>query len=159
MMFWSHQIVAASGFLAYTDVATGGEWELSTEFGIALVLVMTGAALPDIAHPDSTLGKKVKPISTFISALAGHRGLTHSLAMMVGLYMLGAHFEWTWMFWLVIGIALHLIGDFLTDSGVPLLWPSRKRYRFVLVGSTNGLSEPIMVLLFVSGCIALAWFY
>ncbi|PTC00201.1 hypothetical protein C9975_08825, partial [Thalassospira xiamenensis] len=111
-MFWSHQLVAASGFVAYTDVVTGGDWGLTPSFWFALALVLAGAALPDIDHPQSTLGKRVKFLSYPISTLFGHRGITHSLALLAALYFAGVYFNWPWVFWLVTGVALHYVGDY-----------------------------------------------
>lgn len=149
--------MAASGFIAYVDVATEGDWSFSLSFFVALGLVMAGAALPDIDHPESTLGRRVKFLSHPISMIFGHRGITHSLLMVGLIALVGHYFEQPLIYWLIVGVILHFVGDYLTDSGLPLLWPSKKRYRFVLVGSSNSISEPIMVSLVVAASIAIIW--
>lgn len=150
-------MVAASGFIAYIDVATKGDWSFSISFFTALGLVLAGAALPDIDHPESTLGKRVKFLSHPISMIFGHRGITHSLFMVGCIAFLGVYFEIPQLYWLTVGVLLHFLGDYLTDSGLPLFWPVKRRYRFVLVGSSNSVSEPIMVALVVAASISIIW--
>lgn len=153
MMFGSHMVVAAAGFVAYTHVGTQGQWSpFDIQFWMALGVVLVGAMLPDLDHPDSTVGKRLGFLAYPITIIFGHRGLTHSLIAVGGLFYLAYAFESVWLWWLAFGYTLHLVGDYLTDSGVPLLWPLRKRYRFLLVTKTNSFGEPVLVTLFVGGC-------
>ena len=46
--------------------------------GILIGSSVWGALLPDIDHPESTIGKKSKLVSKIISATGGHRGITHA---------------------------------------------------------------------------------
>lgn len=97
-----------------------------------------GSLLPDIDHPRSSFGRRVLPISIPLSAIFGHRGITHSLLAVVAV---------SWLIWValqgmnwhpafsvpfVIGLGVgylsHLAGDWMTNSGVPLLWPSKRRF-------------------------------
>lgn len=88
-----------------------------------------GALLPDIDHPQSAVGRRLAPISVPLSAVVGHRGVTHSLlAVALAAVVL--------FFWggiamvapVVVGYLSHLLADSLTLSGVPLLWPNRRPY-------------------------------
>ncbi|MBX7490671.1 metal-dependent hydrolase [Helicobacter turcicus] len=114
--------------------------------------VTLGALLPDIDEPNSTIGKKTLGISNAIKALFGHRGLTHSITFIVGLGILllvlsafgaemlsgiplvsgfvkgldDAVLE-VFIFGILFGCVLHLMGDMLTPSGVPLLLPFSTR--------------------------------
>ncbi len=88
-----------------------------------------GSALPDIDHPKSHLGRRLKLTSKLVSKTFGHRGFTHSLLFccIVGwlLYQanqsvgIGAFF----------GILSHILLDMLTpfSKGVALLYPIKKR--------------------------------
>jgi inner membrane protein len=111
-----------------------------------------GALLPDIDNARSTLGHKLGKISKEIQHLAGHRTLFHSfLGLVLGsllaigleqvvIYLLSlrgftppAQFvgaSHLVFFGVLFGCVMHIAADALTLGGVPLLWPSRKRYGF-----------------------------
>lgn len=96
---------------------------------LVIVPAYIGAALPDIDHPKSHLGRRLKIISRFVSKTFGHRGFTHSLLFctLVGWLLfnvnesvgVGAFF----------GILSHILLDMLTpfSKGVALLYPIKKR--------------------------------
>lgn len=96
--------------------------------------------LPDIDHPSSLLGQRLRWISVPISRLCGHRGFTHSLiAIVAGVWLL--HVKMPAELWLpadvmqgmVLGYLSHIVADMLTPAGVPLLWPCRWRFRLPLL--------------------------
>ncbi|WP_170210829.1 metal-dependent hydrolase [Tepidiphilus succinatimandens] len=97
-----------------------------------------GSMLPDIDHPGSAFGRRVPFLSIPLSAVFGHRGITHSLIAVIGMsaliwYALH-HLDWHpgYSVPFVVGIAVgylsHLAGDWMTNYGVPLLWPMRRRF-------------------------------
>jgi len=141
MMLPNHLIVAGAAFLLYKDISTQGAWQVDSELIYEWCIVMLGVMLPDIDHPKSTLGSRVKWISYPIYTFFGHRGFTHGLVFVGLIGFLGYHYELTTLYYLAGGIALHLLGDFLTPSGVPLLWPVKTNYRAWLVTSTGGYFE------------------
>jgi inner membrane protein len=152
MMFGSHLVVAAAGFAVYLRAVAGepSAWPVDLALVAGFVVVMIGAALPDIDHPESTVGRRVKWISYPIRFIFGHRGITHSAIAVAGMMWLAIAQDNLWISWLALGYLLHLVGDYLTDSGIPLMYPlSRTRYKFLITGSTNGASEPIIVSLVV----------
>lgn len=107
-----------------------------------------GALLPDVDHPGSSFGRRIKPISLLISAIFGHRGITHSLlaAMALGLLLFfKVELMPDWALGLVIGYLSHLIGDWMTPSGVPLLWPSREKFCAPYVFRTGGIDEAMFM--------------
>lgn len=116
-------------------------------------IVVFSSLLPDIDHPQSTFGRKVKLLSYPISQLFGHRGITHSLLMVLIIfyflfYIMPAYYLEIFivklaMLAFVIGYGSHLVGDMLTPSGIPLFWPIKKRFAFGLV--KNGLLGELIV--------------
>lgn len=97
--------------------------------------VVVGALLPDIDHPRSQFGRLVPFISIPVANVFGHRGLTHSLlAVVVFMAILfqtmenfGQAAPSTVAAALCFGYLSHILADFCTISGVPLLWPYRRR--------------------------------
>ena len=98
-------------------------------------MALASALLPDLDHPRSLLGRQLPWISGPLSRLFGHRGFTHSL-LAVGMGVWGlAQVEAPWLLAgavkdaLIVGYLSHLLGDWLTPMGIPLLWPWRRRFR------------------------------
>jgi len=91
-------------------------------------LAATALALP-------AWDKDWEGISKPLSRLFGHRGFTHSLlAVAAAIWGLDqsqapALLPTGVKDALIIGYLSHLLGDWLTPAGIPLLWPSKRRYR------------------------------
>ncbi|MFB6421976.1 MAG: metal-dependent hydrolase [Candidatus Malihini olakiniferum] len=115
------------------------------------------ALLPDIDHPKSVLGQRVKCISRPIARAFGHRGFTHSfLAILVIICFIRFHLPFVWLIptdayhAMLIGYLSHIIADMLTAAGVPLLWPCRWRFCLPLIRSQKGKqAERILCLLLI----------
>src|ERR1035437_2397556 len=80
---------------------------------LPLGLAVAGSLLPDIDHPKSWVGKRLRPLSTIIAAILGHRGATHSLLALVGCGWLLFHNGTPGPIAapLLIGALSHLVGD------------------------------------------------
>lgn len=143
---------------------------LASRFGLppldplALGMAALGSLAPDIDHPKSTLGSRLKPISVPISVIFGHRGITHSLLAVGGcawvLLESGVYTGLTAPF--LVGYMMHLAGDMLSPSGLPLLYPLKRRRTFALpILKTGGFSEQIVVVLLcgwlISGLFGCDW--
>ena len=125
----------------------------SFERMLVLMVAILSSLLPDIDHPKSTFGSKLSFISYPITLLFGHRGITHSLLMVTLLWYwcvynipwdaLGQRTSSLCGLAFLIGYISHLIGDILTPSGVPLLWPLRKRFSLNVL--TNGFLTEVIV--------------
>lgn len=146
MMALSHVVLAG---LSWIGVATAVGMPCEPAgFTVAALASLS----PDLDHPASWAGRRFLFISAPLSMAFGHRGMTHSF-LAVGLWTAallayGGH-------WLIAAFACgylsHLAGDLLCNSGVPLLWPNRRRFSLrlfntgspaewlVLVGMTAGL--------------------
>ena len=120
-----------------------------------------GSMLPDIDHPASAFGSKAVPISTIISGIFGHRGITHSLIALLTVSFGGWHYMHElnmgnvevapFLAGLSAGYLSHLLGDWMTNSGVPLLWPSKKRFVSPFRMFTGDFKEFMLALLIYGG--------
>ena len=88
-----------------------------------LLGALIGALLPDIDHPKSWLGRRLPLLSLPLSAIFGHRGITHSLLAVVGVvwalqqaltqWSAIHHGHWHWVgVGVAVGYLSHLLGDF-----------------------------------------------
>jgi membrane-bound metal-dependent hydrolase YbcI (DUF457 family) len=64
-----------------------------------------------------------RTVSSVIRSIFGHRKALHWPLWGVGLAVAGVVFGFDWLVWLGVGYVLHILGDSLTKSGVPLLGP------------------------------------
>jgi inner membrane protein len=113
-----------------------------------LALAVLGGLLPDIDHPKSWVGRRVRPVSTIIAAVFGHRGVTHSLLAVVGCGMLVQHAALPQRVTapLMIGYLSHLAADLLTPGGLRLAWPLRGTWALPLCRAGSPF-EPLVVAL------------
>ncbi|MDD3580724.1 MAG: metal-dependent hydrolase [Desulfobacca sp.] len=161
MLGRNHVIVGLGLYLA-ADYALGTGGPRSD-----LVNCLTAAALgsltPDLDSPHSYLGRRLWPVSRTVSAWARHRGPTHSLlaCLLVGLGVAaGSKMYPGWSPYFIafaIGYVSHLLADWCTTEGVPLLWPNNKRFRSPLNFRTGGMVENLFSLALGSGLGY--WFY
>ncbi|MEO0868307.1 MAG: metal-dependent hydrolase [Cyanobacteria bacterium J06642_11] len=116
-------------------IATGQPIEVQGTMTAAI-----GGLLPDLDHPESTLGRRLLLISIPLAAIFGHRGFTHSLlavtlllGLLMAIMMLPSYGYLAWLVApLIIGYLSHILGDSMTPSGVPLFWPRKRTYSFNL---------------------------
>ncbi len=118
----------------------------------ALTAAGLGALLPDIDHPDSWFGRRVRVVSVPVAMIFGHRGVTHSLVALAvclaGLLLLGRDAVAAPV---IVGYMSHLLCDSITIGGVPLLWPWRRPFGLRLVRTGSALE-----MAFAAGLLALA---
>lgn len=123
-------IITTSVLLQATDFSQ--EAVITAPLLIASATV--GSLIPDIDHPNSKLGSRIRPVSKLINKMVGHRGFTHTifalLILSFGLFMLNMYlpvslqpYGWAVVIGTVVGYASHLFLDVLTPSGVPLFAP------------------------------------
>jgi inner membrane protein len=141
MMAGSH---VALGLAAWTAAAP--HCGLPALAPASLALAACGALLPDLDHPRSWAGRRLRPVSVPLSALLGHRGFTHSAlalalcAVALRLHGIGRGAALP----LAIGYASHLLADAVTPAGLPLFWPLRRRFALPLC-RTGSVREVLLV--------------
>lgn len=116
-----------------------------------------GAFIPDIDHAQSKIGKLFWFISKPLKFLGvKHRGLTHSILGTVLFIFLSKQLvvhNWietiTW--WgLISGYISHLAADMMNVHGLPLLFPSDKKFKFHSNITTNSWQEHLFFFLVLS---------
>ena len=141
MMAGSHVVVGMAAWLwaaPHLGLASGDP--------VALALATAGSLLPDIDHPQSWVGRRIRVISRPLAAVIGHRGFTHSiLAVAACVLLLRRHgLSRTIVDPLVVGYLSHLVADLLTSSGLRLAWPLQRRFAIPLC-DTGSLREQLIV--------------
>lgn len=118
----------------------------------SLALVAVGSLLPDVDHPASWVGRRLRPISRPLAQVFGHRGFTHSLVAVAlcaaALASHGAGRAVTAP--IVVGYLAHLAADLLTPHGLRLAWPLRRSFALP-VCRTGSAGEALLV------AVLLAW--
>lgn len=132
---------------------------LQTIAPIVLCAVI-GALAPDLDAGESKLKRfsvggitPLAPVTVLLHQSLGHRGLLHSLAGLGLFAVLCALPVALWLGWpfgaaLALGYASHIAADAATKSGVPLLYPRRRRYHLLPKGwrlTTNSLAEEALM--------------
>lgn len=122
-----------------TPVLASGDW-----WHIVPAAILT-CLLPDIDHPKSFLGQRLKWLSQPVARLFGHRGFTHSLlAVLGGVALFHLNIPRDGVIpadvfqGLILGYLSHIAADMLTPAGVPLLWPCRWRFRLPILNTQKG---------------------
>ncbi len=132
---------------------------INIEMSVYLFVVLVGfsSLIVDIDHPDSKVGRKVKPLSYLTNFFLGHRGMMHSLIPVIVVFVFAlvlGYFE--------IGLALglgylsHLIADMLTLEGINFFYPVKSRVSgFIRTGSF--LESLLFILLVVLICVMILY--
>lgn len=140
-------------------VVGAASWALAAKLGglppaepAGLAAALLGSLLPDIDHPKSWAGRKLPFVSIPLAMVVGHRGVTHSaIAVLACLVLLGM-FGPAWQAAPVaVGYLSHLAADACTPSGVPLLWPARRRFTLNLCETGSMVEIGLVALVAAAG--------
>ena len=147
MMAQSHVVVGVAGWVAVAPAL-----HLPSFDPLYLALAVAGSLLPDIDHPQSWIGRRLRPVSTVLAAVLGHRGVTHSAVAVLGLVALLAQagHRRGEVSAVALGYLSHLAADMLTPRGLRLAWPLRGNWGVPLC-RTGSFMEPVLVAAFVCG--------
>ena len=132
---------------------------------VLLIGAFIGSLLPDIDHRGSTISKKFKKTSKAVNKLFGHRGIMHCpLIYLLFFFILtefGVFFDnfsksmyENFVFGLFLGCISHLVLDFITVEGIPILYPISKK-KFHLMKFKTGKNETLVRILMFLLTIAL----
>ncbi len=119
-----------------------------------LLVAILGSIFPDIDEPNSYIGRRFYIISKIFKKIFGHRGFTHSLfglVVFVLLFYLFIFFFFSnfiiYPYFIIlffgIGYLSHLIGDFITSNGIPLLYPFYNKRFSLSLFSTGSAGEDL----------------
>jgi membrane-bound metal-dependent hydrolase YbcI (DUF457 family) len=154
--------------MGHSHMATGAAAVLLLEphqpWQVLVATAALGAAaalLPDLDIESSTVSNSLGPVTRLISrgvawAAGGHREGTHSLLalVLVAYVTLAAGLPSPYARAVVYGYVAHLVGDFLTGNGIPLLWPLvRHRQGLPILGHTGGWREHAAAAVVVAGTV------
>jgi inner membrane protein len=147
MMARSHVIIGVATWLAAAPLL-----HLPPFDPIDLCAVVGGSLLPDVDHPRSWVGRRIRPVSTAIAATFSHRGITHSAIAVIGLTLLLLHAGYRpgGVSALAVGYLSHLAADMLTPRGLRLGWPLRRTWGLPLC-RTDSAMESMIVLAIIGG--------
>ncbi len=128
---------------------------------VYIALICIASALPDIDESNSRIGRKLRPLSTIIEKVFGHRNIFHSIFPLIGIFIIFFYV----LDWNVAGIAFllgyssHLFTDMFTYMGVGLLYPLYKG-RITGFIKTGGIVEHIIFfILILANILVLGWFF
>ena len=163
-LYWSSDILGyVPGVMAKSHAMTGlASWMLvapllhaSPVDPVGLALAFAGSLLPDIDHPASWVGRRSRPLSTAISRVFGHRGITHSALATVALVALlnQRGYPHVVVSAACVGYLSHLTADMLSPAGLRLAWPLKQTWAMP-VYRTGAASEAILVAGF---CVLAGW--
>ena len=124
----------------------------------SLVLVTAGSLLPDVDHPASWVGRRLRVISRPLSRTLGHRGFTHSLsaAALCGAALASQGAGRAAVAPLVVGYLAHLAADLLTPRGLRLAWPLRRSFALPVCRTGSAREALIVAALLAWSVVALA---
>ena len=123
-----------------------------------IVILLIASVLPDIDSYKSKLGRKIKPISFLINIFLGHRGIFHSLFLLILISLIIAFINNEIAAAFFIGYLSHLILDSLTPEGVMFFYPfSKKRIKGII--RTSSLWENIFFFVFIILCFEMLFLY
>ncbi|GGJ58550.1 inner membrane protein [Anoxybacillus voinovskiensis] len=107
--------------------------------------VVIGSLLPDIDEPKSYVGRRSFGMANKVKEAFGHRGMTHSLVVWgaIAAIVIGESSS-PFSLGFVLGYLFHILEDFLSVQGVPLLWPFQtKKYKLPLY-RTGSIIEKLL---------------
>lgn len=146
----SHATFGVGCFLLTTPL-------IELPFNEALIFIpfaLLGSLAPDLDAGNSKLKSNLLIwILTLPLSFFGHRTWSHSL-LMIGLLSIPVFYyeelpAWALTAWIafIVGYASHILGDFMTPMGVPLLYPWSKKFSSPITFRTGSFFEFFIALI------------
>ena len=85
-----------------------------------------------------------KPIAFFTRKLFGHRGVLHWPILGLAIILAAKYYNNLWWFWFGWGYLMHILGDFCTYQGVPILGPLKAKKHSLDLFRTGSLAEKLL---------------
>lgn len=121
---------------------------------ILLAYSVVGSLIPDLDHPNSFLGKKLKVVSKPTNTFLGHRSILHApLVYLLLFFFLKNYIPSILLLGLFVGIFSHIFLDMLNKSGIPIFYPLNKKRINILNIKTNSISEIFVDFAIIAGYI------
>ena len=93
-------------------------------------------------------------ITFFIQLVFTHRGFLHAPIVAFGLLAAGSYLGSPALFWFGFGYLIHVLGDFMTPLGLPLLAPLLpNRFTLRLIGTGSGKEGVLAVAALAFVCV------
>lgn len=95
--------------------------------------------------------------SSIIRSIFGHRNALHWPVLALAMALAGVYFGLEWLLWFGLGYGLHIFGDSLTKSGVPLfgpVWQADISFTPMVTGKFTESAFGVLLWLFVAWQIA-----
>ncbi len=107
---------------------------------VAFIGTFIGAILPDIDEPNSYIGRKLPFVSELLKAIGiKHRTYTHSIFFPLIIAAFG--FLHPIFFFIGFGAFMHILEDFITNTGAPLFYPFYKKRVGIRLFDTGSVFE------------------
>ncbi len=152
MLGKSHLMMSLIAVAPLTMIATNDEMIYIIAFA------SLGALFPDIDEPESTIGRRLLGVSLLLSLFIKHRGITHTMTMIIVYLIIFTiviyyNFNTSVIFSVIaflLGNIVHVLGDMSTTSGVAILNPYSLKKYYILPQKmrikTGNMVEKIIIL-------------
>ncbi|MFI4847391.1 MAG: metal-dependent hydrolase [Candidatus Makana argininalis] len=135
--------------LFITNILGNGDW-----WHIIPGVLLT-CLLPDIDHPQSIIGKKIRWLSIPLNKTLGHRGFTHSLFIVISFifffkinFFKKQYIPIDSFQSMIIGYISHIMSDIITPLGVPIFWPLKWRFIIPILNENKYKEKILCIFLF-----------
>ncbi|SES36963.1 metal-dependent hydrolase [Salipaludibacillus aurantiacus] len=143
MRYFTHITTSLSAVVLLGDAIPVNVDTTST---LAVSGLLLGSVLPDIDESRSWIGRRIPGLSSIAKTLfGGHRGLTHSGLILILMIAGTTHFSNEFLLGLFLGVILHILADFFSVGGIPLLYPFSKKRSQIALYRTGTWSEGVIL--------------
>ncbi|MCW2901733.1 MAG: rane-bound metal-dependent hydrolase [Streptosporangiaceae bacterium] len=127
----THSLVGTAVFVALAIAAAHDRWALTAVLWLCMGLAVRALWKRPKNRPDGKFGYK------------DVAGVVHAVvAAVIAYWLVHSSVDMSVVPWAVaIGYVAHLLGDSLTERGIPLMWPSPWRFRLATIDTGKGVEK------------------